>query len=86
MAGLQEEVKQDGAQRLDPLVLLRKCATTGLAGQIHRDHEIWELNHHFYLGKKQLMRMLLVYAGIYKFEGFLSLENSAVFGLMTPAK
>ena len=33
MAGVQEEVKQDGAQRLDPLVLLRKCATTGLAGK-----------------------------------------------------
>jgi len=38
MAGVQEEVKQDGAQRLDPLVLLRKCATTGQHVQYDYEH------------------------------------------------
>ena len=55
MAGVQEEVKQDGAQRLDPLVLLRKCATTGLASKIHdRIMKFGELIYHVYLGKKTL--------------------------------
>ena len=76
MAGVQEEVKHDGAQRLDPLVLLRKCATAGL--QKTTGMGLNGSNDFFWVIKVEANNM----SSLVIFEGF-PWKSSALFGIMT---